>query len=231
MKLNVRYEDNHLLIVDKPVNIPVQADASKDLDLLTMAKTYIKEKYNKPGQVYLGLVHRLDRPVGGAIVFARTSKAASRLADQLRRHKIDRKYLAICRGHLTADSGHLVDFLYKDRRKNISYVVDANHDQAKKAILSYQVIASQSDLSLVKVALETGRSHQIRLQLANQDCPLYGDQKYGQAVNQPGQQIALWAYHLSLTHPTTKERIQVTSLPDLTTNPWQQFDIASLDLT
>lgn len=220
--MKVLYEDNHLLVVEKPVNVPTQADRSKDLDLLSMAKSYIKEKYQKPGNVFLALVHRLDRPVGGCLVFAKTSKAASRLSNELRLNRFDRVYYAVVHGHLEKSSGQLLDYLYKDREKNISYVVDKNHDQAKKAILHYKVLDQSDHLSLVKVELETGRSHQIRFQLAHLGHPLYGDQKYGQAYNKPGQQIALWAYLLGFKHPTKDEKIQVTSLPE-DQYPWNLF--------
>ena len=221
--MHVLYEDNHLLIVDKPVNMPVQADNSGDLDLLTAAKKYIKEKYQKPGNVYLGLVHRLDRPVGGAIVFARTSKAASRLADQLRRHQIKRQYLAVVHGQVTPTSTTLTDYLYKNRTKNQSYVVSSDHPQAKLAKLSYHVLQQTTDYALLQVELATGRSHQIRVQLAHHGYPLYGDQKYGANVNEVGQQIALWAHQISLIHPTTKEKISVTSQPPINAAPWLQF--------
>ena len=222
MEINVLYEDNHLLAVEKPLNIPVQADESKDRDLLNILKAYIKEKYNKPGNVYLGLVHRLDRPVGGAIVFARTSKAAARLANEIRKNQVERKYLAVTRGHLPADQGQLTDYLYKDRRKNKVSVVSRGVQDAKKAILDYKVLDRTGEGSLIEVRLQTGRSHQIRVQLANQDTPLYGDQKYGQHVNQPGEQIALWAAHLSVKHPTKDETVSV-DCPPPDASPWNRF--------
>lgn len=214
MSINVLYEDNHLLMVEKPVNVPVQADDSKDEDLLSMLKKYIKEKYNKPGNVYLGLVHRLDRPVGGAIVFAKTSKAASRLSNELRKQNFHRNYLAIVHGTPSKKQGQLKDYLWKDRKKNIVYAVDAKKKEAKQAILDYKVIHSAKSKSLVEVKLQTGRSHQIRVQFANQNLPLYGDQKYGQHINKPGQQIALWASHLSVKHPTKDEMISVETIPN-----------------
>ncbi|MBG9979916.1 RluA family pseudouridine synthase [Facklamia sp. DSM 111018] len=208
--MNVIYEDNHLLIIEKPVNVPIQADNSQDQDLLSMAKQYIKKKYNKPGKVYLGLVHRLDRPVGGIVVFARTSKAASRLSDQLRRQAIERGYLAIVRSQHLIKKGTLTHYLYKDRIQNQVYIVDSDHAQAKKAVLNYEVLETilheeHGPLSLVKINLETGRSHQIRVQFANIDASLWGDQKYGSNQNKYGQQIALWAFELGMTHPTKKD--------------------------
>lgn len=227
MHINVLYEDNHLLIVEKPVNIAVQEDASKDMDLLNMLKNYIKEKYNKPGDVYLGLVHRLDRPVGGVMVFARTSKAASRLSNELRKHQIYRKYKAIIRGSLPKKQGELVDYLYKDRKKNIVSVVSSKNKDGKKAILEYKVLSKKDNLSMLEVELKTGRSHQIRVQLSNQGTPLYGDQKYGQHVNKHGQQIALWASSLSVKHPTKDEMITVESEPPKE-YPWAEFTPASV---
>lgn len=227
--LKVLYEDNHLLIVEKPVNMPVQADSSKDLDLLTTAKHYIKVKYNKPGDVFLGLVHRLDRPVGGAIVFAKTSKAASRLADQLRLRKIERQYLAVTYGEPKESKGKFVDYLYKNRKENQSYVVKKGYKEAKRAVLTYKILdrKQDQDLNLVKIELETGRSHQIRVQLSHHGLPLWGDQKYAADLNKPGQQIALWAYKLSLKHPTKDEIISVVSQPPLEF-PWDVFDVKQL---
>src|SRR5699024_5176188 len=152
-------------------------------------------------------------PVGGAMVFARTSKAASRLADELRKHEIYRKYLAVTRGHLPKENGRLTDYVRKDRSKNIVSVVKQNEKDAQKAVLDYQVLKNNDTGSLVEVDLQTGRSHQIRVQLSNQGAPLYGDQKYGQHVNKPGQQIALWASRLSVKHPTKKEWITVDCPP------------------
>ena len=227
MHINVLYEDNHLLIVEKPVNIAVQEDASKDMDLLNMLKSYIKEKYNKPGDVYLGLVHRLDRPVGGVMVFARTSKAASRLSNELRKQQIYRKYKAIIRGTLPNKQGELVDYLYKDRKKNLVSVVSSKNKDGKKAILEDKVLSKKDNLSMLEVELKTGRSHQIRVQLANQGTPLYGDQKYGEHVNKHGQQIALWASSLSVKHPTKDEMITVESEPPKE-YPWAEFTHTSV---
>lgn len=219
MNIPILYEDNHLLIVEKPVNMPVQADDSKDMDLLTWVKADIKKRYNKPGNVYVGLIHRLDRPVGGAIVFAKTSKAASRMANILRKHELERTYIAVVRGSLKQKQGRLTDYLWKDRRHNKVHVVDKHHKDAKKAILDYKWLATENGLSLVQVQLQTGRSHQIRVQMQAHGYPLYGDQKYGEHVNKRGEQIALWAYSLAFEHPVKKERISVTCRPP-TNYPW-----------
>ena len=223
MNIPILYEDNHLIIVEKPVNMPVQADQSQDLDLLTYIKADIKERYNKPGNVYVGLIHRLDRPVGGAIVFAKTSKAASRMADLLRKQEINRTYLAVVRGKVIRRQGRLTDFVWKDRQKNEVYVVHKHKEGAKKAVLDYTLIESKQDVSLVKVQLQTGRSHQIRVQMKQLGHPLYGDQKYGQHVNKRGQQIALWSHTISFIHPVKREEIQVICSPPKV-NPWNIWE-------
>jgi len=196
---NILYEDNHIIVVEKKINIPVQEDESKDEDLLTIIKKYIKDKYNKPGNVYLGLVHRLDRPVGGVMVFAKTSKAASRLSDQVRTHQISKKYYAIVEGKLNKE-GILKDKLLKDTKTNIVRV-DKN---GKDSELSYKLVNTKDNLNLVDIDLKTGRSHQIRVQFSSRNNPLYGDQKYNKGAK-VGEQIALFAYQLSFYHPTTKE--------------------------
>ena len=218
MKVHVLYEDNHLLMVQKPVNIPVQADKSGDSDLLTVLKEDLKVRYQKPGNVYLGLVHRLDRPVGGAMVFAKTSKAASRLSDMFRRRVVERSYLSVVHGVPKQKKGQLVHYLHKDKRENKVFV-DPKHPKAKKAVLDYEVLESRNNFSLLAVKLHTGRPHQIRVQLSSIGHPIFGDQKYGQHVNKPGQQIALWADVLSFDHPIKKEPIEVYSLPPMG-HPW-----------
>lgn len=199
--INVIYEDNHLLVVEKPINVPVQEDSSKDEDLLNILKKYIKEKYSKPGNVYLGLVHRLDRPVGGIMVFAKTSKAASRLSNQIRENKFKKIYYAVCLNKIDK-SGKLVDYLLKDTKKNI-VKVDKN---GKKCVLYYERLKYIDNLSLVKITLETGRSHQIRVQLANNGNPLYGDQKYNK-YSKVHEQLALFAGELEFEHPISHERM------------------------
>ncbi|WP_301109706.1 RluA family pseudouridine synthase [Sporosarcina sp.] len=223
MNIPILFEDNHLLVIEKPVNIPVQEDRSGDQDLLTALKEDLKKRYQKPGNVYLGLVHRLDRPVGGVMVFAKTSKAASRLSDQLRRQSIDREYLAIVRGVPKKKQATLHHFLYKDRQRNQVFSVKQNHPEAKSAKLDYRVIETYSESSLVNVRLHTGRSHQIRVQLASEGFPLYGDQKYGSKVNQRGEQIALWAHKLEFEHPVTKEIMQFVSKPPKV-YPWELWN-------
>lgn len=213
-KLKVIYEDNHIIVVEKIPNIPSQSDKTGDIDMLTMVKQYIKEKYNKPGNVYLGLVHRLDRPVGGIMIFAKTSKAASRLSEQVREKVFKKKYLAVVDGKIENKSGTLEDYLYKDERNNISKVVNKNKKNAKFAKLDYEVIKYDEvkNLSLVKVNLHTGRHHQIRVQLSNFGHSIFGDQKYG--TRGQGKQIALWAYELTINHPITKEEMTFKDLPE-----------------
>ena len=225
MKIPILHEDNHLLVVEKPVNVPVQEDDSRDKDLLNLLKEDIKYRYDKPGKVYLGLVHRLDRPVGGVMVFAKTSKAASRLSDVIRKDELDRKYLAIVRGVPKQKKGTLEHYLYKDTQKNKVHAVSSTRAGAKKAVLDYEVLGSSEQLSLVSIRLHTGRSHQIRVQLTEFGFPLYGDQKYGQHVNRPGQQIALWAQSLEFPHPTTKEMIKAQSAPpnEYPWNLWPRY--------
>lgn len=202
-KINIIFEDNHLLVVEKPVNMPVCEDESKDLDLLSCLKLYLKEKYNKPGNVYLGLVHRLDRPVGGVMVFAKTSKAASRLSKQVAEHKLEKNYLAVVCGK-TPESGNLHDYLVKDKNKNMSYVTDKI--KGKEARLSYKRLDTKNGYSLIEVHLETGRSHQIRVQFSSRGFPLVGDAKYNK--NHDGKtSVALFAKELSFYHPITNEKV------------------------
>ena len=213
-KLKVIYEDNHIIVVEKIPNVPSQSDKTGDIDMLTMVKQYIKEKYNKPGNVYLGLVHRLDRPVGGIMIFAKTSKAASRLSDQVREKVFKKKYLAVVDGKIENKSGTLEDYLYKDERNNISKVVNKDKKNAKLAKLDYEVIKYDEvkKLSLVNVNLHTGRHHQIRVQLSNFGHSIFGDQKYG--TRGQGKQIALWAYELTINHPITKEEMTFKDFPE-----------------
>ena len=212
--LKVIYEDNHIIVVEKQPNIPSQADKTEDIDMITIIKNYLKIKYNKPGNVYLGLVHRLDRPVGGVMVFAKTSKAASRLSNQVREKVFKKKYLAVVDGKVDPKNGILEDYLYKDERNNISRVVNKEKKNSKYAKLDYEVLHYNNikDLTLLKINLYTGRHHQIRVQLANFDHSIFGDNKYGSRGR--GKQIALWAYQLEIEHPVTKEKLLFSDLPE-----------------
>ena len=207
-KLNVVYEDNHIIVVFKPENILSQADSTGDTDMLTIIKDYIKKKYNKPGNVYLGLVHRLDRPVSGVMVFARTSKAASRLSKQIQNHEFSKQYLAVINGILPEKEGELCDYLAKDSNGNTRVVSPSN---GKKSILKYKVIAEKDNYSLVEISLITGRHHQIRVQFSSRGYPLVGDQRYGKMDKK---QIALCSYKLSFYHPITKEKLVFCRKPN-----------------
>ena len=212
--LKVLYEDNHIIVVEKIPNIPSQGDKTGDLDMLTLIKEYIKVKYNKTGNVFLGLIHRLDRPVGGVMVFARTSKAASRLSEQVRNKTFKKEYLAVVNGKMEQTNAQFVDYLWKDEKKNTSYVVKESKKNAKRAELDYEVLKydKNQNLSLVRVNLHTGRHHQIRVQFSSRMHALYGDNKYhGRGA---GNGIALWAYKLTINHPVTKEEMTFEDLPE-----------------
>lgn len=212
--LEILYEDNHIIVVVKPFNILSQSDDTKDIDMLTLIKSYLKEKYNKPGNVYLGLIHRLDRPTGGIMVFAKTSKAASRLSEQIRLNLFTKKYLAVINGYLSEKSGVFEDYILK-KEDNSSIILK----DGKYAKLEYEVLKEKNDLSLVSILLHTGRHHQIRVQFASRNHPLYGDQRYGKASKK---QLALFAYYLSFNHPVTKEKLEFIKYPDKV-GIWKEF--------
>ncbi|MBR3362881.1 MAG: RluA family pseudouridine synthase [Bacilli bacterium] len=198
--IDIIYEDNHLLVVKKPINVLVQADNTKDEDMLTILKKYLKEKYDKPGNVYLGLVHRLDRPVSGIMVFAKTSKAASRLSEQVKNRMFKKTYLAVVTGKVKKRDV-FIDKLIKDHKNNVVKVSSLG----KQAELTYDLIDYKDGLSLVEISLKTGRSHQIRVQFASRGFPLYGDQKYNK--NTKKDSIALFAKKIEFVHPTTKKKM------------------------
>lgn len=218
--LNILYEDNHIIVAVKPCNVLSQSDSTKDIDMLTLLKGYIKEKYNKPGNVYLGLVHRLDRPVGGIMVFARSSKAAARLSEMIKKHDFTKKYLAIVNGILDNKEGEYKDYLLKQENGN---TIVTSKDKGKLSILKYKVIeeSKSHNLTLVEIELLTGRHHQIRVQFASRNHSLYGDQRYGKRDNN---QIALWEYKLEFMHPVKKEPMSFLCLPPKE-NGWQIFNI------
>lgn len=221
--IKVIYEDNHLLVVEKPVNILSQGDDTNDKDMVNLLKDYVKNKYNKPGNVYIGLVHRLDRPVGGVMVFAKTSKAASRLSEQVRNKTFKKTYRAVIHGTMNKNKDTLKDYLYKNKKTNMVTVVNKNHKEAKDAILNYETLGTKQGFSLVEIDLKTGRSHQIRVQFASRRHPLFGDQRYGQDVNKVGQQISLWSHKIEIVHPTTKEKLEFTCEPP-NEYPWNLFE-------
>jgi hypothetical protein len=215
-KLEVLYEDNHIIVVYKPANILSQGDATHDKDMLTIIKEYLKEKYHKPGNVFLGLVHRLDRPVQGVMVFAKTSKAASRITKQIQNHDFHKQYLAIINGIIPEKKGEFCDYLEKKSDGN-TIVSDSVH--GKKSILKYEVLKEKENYSLVNIELITGRHHQIRVQFSSRGYPLVGDQRYGK---QDFKQICLCNYQLSFLHPITKERMTFERYPDKDNN-WNLF--------
>ncbi len=222
-KLNVIYEDNHIIVVIKPQNIPTQGDESGDVDMLTIVKAYIKEKYNKSGDVFVGLVHRLDRPTGGVMVFAKTSKAATRLSEQIRNNEMSKKYLAITSAVPKEPRKQLVNHLLKNAKTNSVSVVPELTENAKRAVLCYNLLEVQNKFALLDVDLETGRSHQIRVQLKHIGCPIVGDVKYGGVnIKSP---LALWAYELKFTHPTLKDKMTFRVFPPIENAPWNMFNI------
>ena len=224
-ELNVVYEDNHIIVVIKPQNIPTQEDESHDKDLLTMVKEYIKVKENKSGNVFVGLVHRLDRPTGGIMVFAKTSKAASRLTQEMHTGDFKKRYLTVVVGKPREKRAKLVNYLLKNARTNTVQVVPELTTNAKRAELDYIVLDEKEKVSLLDVNLTTGRSHQIRVQLKNIGCPVYGDVKYGGDKLAKGHNLALWAYELKFVHPTTKENMTFKCYPPEDITPWNVFNL------
>lgn len=226
--LNIVYEDNQILVVVKPQNLPVCEDETGDPDLLNLLKQYIVKKYDKPGDAFLGLVHRLDRPTGGVMVFARNSKSAARLAECMKEGELEKKYLAVTVGIPKQSRNVLKNALYKDTSKNEVYCVPLATEGAKLAILEYHTIAEKSGHALVDIKLVTGRSHQARVQMANIGTPLFGDQKYGKGKSPAAANLALWAYELRFPHPVTKDIMVFRVLPPTDEIPWKAFDILNL---
>lgn len=222
--LNILYEDNHIIVVLKPQNVLSQGDETNDKSLLDMVKEYIKEKYNKQGNVYVGLVHRLDRPTGGVMVFAKTSKAASRLSEQLKSKEFSKKYFAVVVGTPKYKASRLEHFLKKDVKDNIVKVCPRGEVGAKQAVLEYNTIKTVDKVSLLEVKILTGRSHQIRVQLSQIGTPIFGDAKYGGDSLAKGFNLSLWAYELSFLHPTTKKQMIFRCVPNLSTFPWNLFE-------
>ena len=215
--IKIIYEDNHLLVVEKPFNMLTQGDITGDTSVVIELKKYLKEKYNKPGNVYLGLVHRLDRPVGGVMVFAKTSKCAKRLSIEFKNGQIKKTYFAIIIGNIMPEKDALIDYLEKDNTKNIVKI----SEKGKLAKLEYEKLNFIDNMSLVKIDLITGRPHQIRVQFASRGFPLYGDHRYNKNVK-IGSQIAMLSYGIEISHPIKKNKMKfVSKLP--TTYPWNIF--------
>lgn len=217
--MEILYCDNHILAAVKPYNMPSQSDSSGDNDMLSELKKYVGIKYNKPGNVYLGLVHRLDRPAGGVMVFARTSKAAARLSAQFAAHSQGRRYMAVLQGEMRGER-RLVDYLAKGADGMVR-IVRENSPGAKRAELATRPMAVRGGLTLTDVELFTGRAHQIRVQHAGFGRPLWGDARYG--GGKPGQQLALWAYMLTIKHPTRDEIMTFKARPPRS-GIWLDFD-------
>lgn len=218
--LDVIYEDNHILVVIKPQNVPSQEDSSGDKDMLNLVKEYIKEKYNKPGNVFVGLVHRLDRPTGGVMAFAKTSKAASRLSEQIKNNELSKKYLAVVEGEVLKDKQRLINYLKKNEKTNVVSVVGEAVTGAKYAELNYETVASVKNTTLLSIDLITGRSHQIRAQLSNMGNVIFNDFKYGSKTKG---NLMLWAYQLVFVHPITKQKMTFKVLPEMK-GAWKLYE-------
>ena len=221
--LIILHEDNHIIVVLKPQNIPSCEDSSGDKDLLNMIKDYIKVTYNKPGNVYLGLVHRLDRPTGGVMVFAKSSKAAARLSEQIQNGDFEKRYFAVLAGVPKEEKATLTHYMKKNAVNNMVYICGETVQGARFASLDYNVVEKKDGLTLTEVRLHTGRSHQIRVQMNAIGCPVYGDMRYGGEKAKKGY-LALWAYYLSFTHPVSKERMVFRVQPPKENAPWTAFD-------
>ncbi len=215
--IDVLYEDNHLIVVNKKAGDIVQGDKTGDLPLSEIVKQYIKKKYDKPGNVFLGVVHRLDRPTSGAVIFARTSKALSRMNDQLKNRQVKKTYHTIVKGK-TPEKGTLIHYLKKNPKNNKSTAYEKETPGSKRAVLHFRKLAESDRYSLLEIDLETGRHHQIRAQLAKTGYPVKGDLKYGYPRSNPGKGISLHARELSFTHPVSKEKIKIIA-------PYPQEDI------
>lgn len=211
--IDILYEDNHLLIINKPSGLPSQGDLTEDACAIDVAKDYIKHAYNKPGKVFCGLVHRLDRPTSGCLMLCKTSKALSRMSEQFKKREIKKCYLAIVDRPVADDKMRLENHLYKNRKKNHARVVPANHRDAKHALLEFERVMTFRGQSLLKVFPHTGRSHQIRVQLAHIGLPIVGDVKYGGRRHTDKRAICLHSHLLEFTHPVTQEKMVVKSIP------------------
>lgn len=225
-ELKILHEDNHIIVVLKPQGVPSCGDESGDENMLDAVKEYIRTAYGKPGNVYVGLVHRLDRPTGGVMVFAKTSKAAARLSEQMRSGDFEKKYLAVLSAVPKEPQGKLVNYLKKNAVNNMVYLCPPTTEGAKMASLEYRVAEEKGGCALAEIKLHTGRSHQIRVQMAGIGCPVFGDMRYGGERAKKGN-LALWAYSLTFTHPVTKERLRFMAEPPEET-PWKHFSLASL---
>ena len=222
--MTVVYEDNHIIVVNKTASEIVQGDKTGDTPLSEMVKEYLKVKYNKPGNVFVGVTHRLDRPVSGVVVFAKTSKALSRLNDMFRLGEVKKTYWAIVKDRPKELEGELMHWMVRNEKQNKSYAYDKERPNSKKAILRYKLIGHSQNYHLLEVDLQTGRHHQIRCQLAKMGCPIKGDLKYGSPRSNPDGSICLHARRVRFVHPVSKEMIDVTA-PLPSGNLWNGFDM------
>lgn len=220
--MTVVYEDNHIIIVNKTASEIVQGDKTGDVPLSETVKQYLKEKYHKPGNVFIGVTHRLDRPVSGLVVFAKTSKALSRLNEMFKNSEVKKTYWAIVKQTPAKTEGELVNYLVRNEKQNKSYAYDTEKPGSKKAILHYRLIARSDNYSLLEVDLKTGRHHQIRCQLAKMGCPIKGDLKYGFPRSNPDGSICLHARRVRFVHPVSKELIDVVA-PVPSDNLWRSL--------
>lgn len=223
--LNILFEDNHIIVVVKPFNIPTQADVSGDLDMLSLIKDYIVKTYNKTGNAYVGMVHRLDRPTGGVMVFAKTSKGASRLSENIVEGDFEKKYLTVLCGVPKAKNGRLIHYLRKNPVNNTVMICPMSTEGAKKAELDYKILEENNGYCLAQINLLTGRSHQIRVQMASLGTPVFGDSKYGAEERTYKYNLALWAYEIKFPHPTTKEMMVFRVYPPIESSPWKGFSV------
>ncbi|MDD4777934.1 MAG: RluA family pseudouridine synthase [Fermentimonas sp.] len=221
--MNVLYEDNHIIIINKAAGEIVQGDKTGDRPLSDIVKEYLKEKYNKPGNVFCGVTHRLDRPTSGVVVFAKTSKALSRLNEMFRNDSVDKIYWAIVKNRPPKTEDKLIHYLIKNEKNNKSTAYDTAKPNTKKAVMHYRLISTSQNYSLLEVNLETGRHHQIRCQLAKIGCPVKGDLKYGADRSNPDGSISLHARSISFIHPVSKAKIEITA-PVPEDNLWKTFE-------
>ena len=222
--MTVVYEDNHIIVVNKTSSEIVQGDKTGDVPLSETVKQYIKEKYNKPGNVFLGVVHRLDRPVSGLVVFAKTGKALTRLNEMFRNNEVKKTYWAIVKECPKETEGELVHYLVRNEKQNKSYAYEKKARNSKKAVLHYKLIGHSQNYYLLEVDLKTGRHHQIRCQLAKMGCTIKGDLKYGAPRSNPDGSICLHARAVKFIHPVSKEQIELTA-PVPEGNLWNGFGI------
>lgn len=222
--LIILYEDNHIIVVMKPQNIACCPDESGDDNLFDVIKRYIKDSKKKEGNVYLGLVHRLDRPTGGVMVYAKTTKAASRLSERMKDGGFEKKYYAVLSGIPVKRKATVENYLRKNTVNNMVYICTESEEGAKLASLEYEIVDERGELALADIKLHTGRTHQIRVQMAGLNAPVFGDMRYGGAKAQKGK-LALWAYSLTFSHPTLNERMKFEIEPPKEISPWKYFNI------